>query len=252
MWDRVGEIDDDRIAQVRAAASRRLADLVSTTAGAPLDPDSLVVGFARRFAPYKRATLLLRDPDRLHRLLADQTRPVHFVFAGKAHPQDELGKALVAEIVGYSVSDSAQRRFTFLPGYDMNIARTLVQGCDIWLNNPIRPREASGTSGEKAVLNGGLNCSILDGWWAEMYDGANGWAIPASDEEDPDARDAAESASTFDTLASILDMYHTERPLFHDRIRHSWRTLGPRVTAARMIRDYESDVYAPALQRARP
>ena len=252
MWDRVGEIDDDRIARVRAAANRRLADLVSTTMGAPLDPDSLVVGFARRFAPYKRATLLLRDPDRLHRLLADQTRPVHFVFAGKAHPEDELGKALVAEVVGYSVSESAQQRFTFLPGYDMNIARTLVQGCDIWLNNPIRPREASGTSGEKAVLNGGLNCSILDGWWAEMYDGANGWAIPASDEDDPDARDAAEAASTFDTLASILDMYHTDRPVFHDRIRHSWRTLGPRVTAARMIRDYESEVYAPALQRARP
>ena len=252
MWDRVGEIDDDQIARVRAAANRRLADLISTTTGAPLDPESLVVGFARRFAPYKRATLLLRDPDRLHLLLADQTRPVNFVFAGKAHPQDELGKALVAEIVGYSVSDSAQQRFTFLPGYDMNIARTLVQGCDIWLNNPIRPREASGTSGEKAVLNGGLNCSILDGWWAEMYDGANGWAIPASEEEDADARDTAEAASTFDTLASILEMYHTDRSVFHDRIRHSWRTLGPRVTAARMIRDYESEVYEPALQRARP
>jgi starch phosphorylase len=252
MWDRVGEIDDDRIARVRAAANRRLADLVATATGAPLDPDSLIVGFARRFAPYKRATLLLRDPDRLHRLLADETRPVHFIFAGKAHPQDEMGKALVAEIVGYSVSDSARQRFTFLPGYDMNIARTLVQGCDIWLNNPIRPREASGTSGQKAVLNGGLNCSILDGWWAEMYDGANGWAIPASDEEDPEARDAIESASTFDTLASILETYHTDRPRFHDRIRHSWRTLGPRVTAARMIRDYESEVYVPALDRARP
>ncbi|HEX6146107.1 MAG TPA: alpha-glucan family phosphorylase [Acidimicrobiia bacterium] len=252
MWDRVGEIDDEQIAGVRAAANRRLADLVSTRTGDPMDPDSLVVGFARRFAPYKRATLLLRDPDRLHRLLADDTRPVHFVFAGKAHPQDEPGKALVAEIVGYSVSDSARRRFTFLPGYDMDIARTLVQGCDIWLNNPIRPREASGTSGQKAVLNGGLNCSILDGWWAEMYDGANGWAIPASDEDDPDARDAAEAAATFDTLAAILEMYHTDRSVFYDRIRHSWRTLGPRVTAARMIRDYESEVYGPALRRARP
>ena len=251
-WDRVAGIDDHQIARVRAAASGRLADLVSAKTGGPLHPEALIVGFARRFAPYKRATLLLKDPDRLHHLLEDDDRPVHFVFAGKAHPQDALGKALVAEIVGYSVSPSANQRFTFLPGYDMAIARTLVEGCDIWLNNPIRPREASGTSGEKAALNGGLNCSILDGWWAEMYDGANGWAIPASDEEDPESRDAAEAASMFDTLGSILDMYHADRPAFHDRIRHAWRTLGPKVTAARMIRDYASDVYGPALERTRP
>jgi starch phosphorylase len=132
----------------------------------------------------------------------------------------------------------------------MRIARTLVEGCDIWLNNPIRPREASGTSGEKAALNGGLNCSILDGWWAEMYDGANGWAIASSEEEDEELRDAAEAASLYDTLGTILEMYHGERPAFQERIRHGWRTLGPRVTAARMLRDYVHDIYRPALEQA--
>ena len=250
-WSRVDELDDGRMRAVRTAASSRLSELVETATGSTLDHDALIVGFARRFAPYKRATLLLREPDRISHLLADESRPVHFVFAGKAHPQDETGKALVAEIVGYARSDAANRRFTFVPGYDMTVARTLVEGCDIWLNNPIRPREASGTSGEKAALNGGLNCSILDGWWAEMYDGANGWAIPASEEEDPDLRDSAEAAAMYDTLSSILDIYHTDRPAFHERIRHSWRTLGPKVSAARMIRDYASGVYEPALERMR-
>lgn len=250
-WARVGNIDDARITDVRTAASQRLADLVEATTGSPLEPKALIIGFARRFAPYKRATLLLKEPDRLHDLLADGSRPVHFVFAGKAHPQDERGKALVAEIVGYAGSAEANQRFSFVPGYDMTVARTLVEGCDIWLNNPIRPREASGTSGEKAALNGGLNCSILDGWWAEMYDGVNGWAIPASDEEDPELRDSAEAAAMYDTLASILAMYHADRPAFHERIRHSWRTLGPKVIAARMIRDYASEVYDPAMERMR-
>jgi starch phosphorylase len=134
----------------------------------------------------------------------------------------------------------------------MRVARALVEGCDIWLNNPIRPREASGTSGEKAALNGVLNCSILDGWWAEMYDGANGWAIESSDDEDPEVRDAAEATALIETLGSIREMYHGDRPGFNDRIRHAWRTLGPRVTAARMLRDYMADVYGPTLSRARP
>lgn len=249
-WDRVSQIDDSHLGALRSGASRRLADLVSVTTGRDLDPDALIVGFARRFAPYKRATLLLHDPDRLRELLEDDSRPVHFIFAGKAHPQDDHGKALVAEVISYSSSAAANNRFTFVPGYDMRIARTLVEGCDIWLNNPIRPREASGTSGEKAALNGGLNCSILDGWWAEMYDGANGWAINSSDEDDPELRDVAEAGSLFDTLGSILEMYHRDHPAFNERIRHAWRTLGPRVTAARMLRDYVTEVYRPALERA--
>ena len=133
----------------------------------------------------------------------------------------------------------------------MRVARALVEGCDIWLNNPIRPREASGTSGEKAALNGGLNCSILDGWWAEMYDGANGWAITSSNDEDPELRDAAEATALIEILGSIRDMYHHDRPVFSERIRHAWRTLGPRVTAARMVRDYMSDIYEPTLNQSR-
>jgi glycogen phosphorylase len=248
-WDRVSHVDGDRLEALRAGATSVLGDLVAARTGRALDPDALVIGFARRFAPYKRATLLLRDPDRLRHMLEEESRPVHFVFAGKAHPQDDLGKALIAEVVGYSWSPAANDRFTFIPGYDMELARILVAGSDIWLNNPIRPREASGTSGEKAALNGGLNCSILDGWWAEMYDGANGWAIGSSDEDDPELRDAAEARHLFDTLGSILEMYHGDRPAFHKRIRHAWRTLGPRVTAARMLREYMAEVYRPALER---
>ncbi len=248
-WDRAGEIDDGRLGDLRRDASGRLADLVDSAVGHRLDPDALIVGFARRFAPYKRATLLLQGGDRLATLLEDEGRPIHFVFAGKAHPLDDMGKALVAEVVGFADSESSRNRLTFIPGYDMEIASALVEGCDIWLNNPIRPREASGTSGEKAVLNGVLNCSILDGWWAEMYDGANGWAIDASDESDPDVRDREEATSLFDNLAAILDEYHTHRPAFLHRIRHAWSTLGPRVTAARMVRDYQTRLYGPALDR---
>jgi glycogen phosphorylase len=250
-WDRVSNIDDDRLGAIRYGGSARLGELILARTGRALDPNALVIGFARRFAPYKRATLLLREPDRLRHLLEDTGRPVHFVFAGKAHPQDDMGKALIAEVVGFSWSPAANDRFTFLAGYDMELAGLLVAGSDIWLNNPIRPREASGTSGEKAALNGGLNCSILDGWWAEMYDGANGWAITSSDEEEQELRDAAEATSLFDTLGSILEMYHGDRLAFHERIRHAWRTLGPRVTAARMVRDYTVDVYEPSLARTR-
>jgi starch phosphorylase len=250
-WDRAWEIDDERLAGLRSAASRRLADIVSVTTGRDLDPEALIIGFARRFAPYKRATLLLHDAERLADMLGHNDRPVHFVFAGKAHPQDDHGKSLVSEVVSFASSPAANNRFTFVPGYDMRVARALVEGCDIWLNNPIRPREASGTSGEKAALNGVLNCSILDGWWAEMYDGANGWAIPSSDDEDPERRDAAEATALVEILGSIREIYHGDRPVFNDRIRHAWRTLGPRVTAARMLRDYMSDIYEPALGRSR-
>lgn len=245
-WDRVDAIEEERLGEARVNASRRLARLVHTATGHELDPEALTIGFARRFAPYKRATLILRDAERLAALIGDVDRPVHFVYAGKAHPLDDLGKALLADIVGYS---EANPGFTFVPGYDMSIARTLVEGCDIWLNNPIRPREASGTSGEKAVLNGVLNCSILDGWWAEMYDGENGWAIAASQAEDPELRDAAEAESIYQTLEEIRDLYYGDRPGFHRRIRHAWRTLGPKVVAARMLSEYRDQVYLPALER---
>jgi starch phosphorylase len=190
-WQKVTAIDDDLLSAIRQRSSRILADLVRARTGEVLDPEALIVGFARRFAPYKRASLLLRQPEMLEELLADDNRAVHFVFAGKAHPSDAAGKGLVAELVQATSGELVNGRVTFIPDYEMEIAHAMVQGADVWLNNPIRPREASGTSGEKAVLNGSLNCSVLDGWWAEMYDGENGWEIAVSDSPDPDQRDRA-------------------------------------------------------------
>ncbi len=249
-WDRVDDIDDDRLVAMRRQGSLRLSELVSST-GVTLDPDALIVGFARRFAPYKRANLMLRQRDRLIEMLADDDRPIHFLFAGKAHPSNELAKTFLSSILDFSESVDANSRFSFIPDYDMNIASHLVQGCDIWLNNPIRPREASGTSGEKAALNGGLNCSILDGWWAEMFDGENGWAIATSEAIDPEIRDAEDSAAVIDTLVTVRDEYYRSRDVFNRRIRHAWKTLGPRVTAARMLRDYQTRLYDSVLSTTR-
>ncbi len=240
-WARISELDTGRIGSLRHAAAVRLGKRVREATGHEVNPEALIIGFARRFAPYKRATLMLEHREELEALLDDSERPIHFLFAGKAHPMDVPGKQLLADIVAYAEGRGPSGGFTFIPDYDMDIARTLVEGCDIWLNTPIRPREASGTSGEKAALNGGLNCSILDGWWAEMFDGQNGWAIPES--EDLEARDQVESASTLEAIAEIAGMYHSDRPSFVDRIRHSWKTLGPRVTAARMLEDYEREIY---------
>lgn len=246
-WNRVGHIELERLEDGRLVSSRFLADLVRDETGHSMDPEALIVGFARRFAPYKRATLFMRDRERLAALLANDERPVHFVFAGKAHPSDQLGKSLVSEVIAFSRSTDANHRLTFIPDYNMRIAHAMVQGCDVWLNNPIRPREASGTSGEKAVLNGGLNCSILDGWWAEMFDGQNGWMIEASEAEVPEARDDEEAAGVLETLESVVEEYHGARYVFNGRIRHAWQSLGPRVTSARMLRDYQDRYYSPTL-----
>lgn len=248
-WDRVGNITLERLQASRRVSSQVLAGLVAHATGHHLDPDALIIGFARRFAPYKRATLFMRDRDRLIEILSSEDRPVHFVFAGKAHPSDALGKSLVAEVIGFSRTAGANGRLTFIPDYDMRIAHAMVQGCDIWLNNPIRPREASGTSGEKVALNGGLNCSILDGWWAEMFDGQNGWKIEASEADDSGARDDAEAKAVLDAIEVITDEYHSARYVFNGRIRHAWQSLGPRVTSARMLREYDHRLYQPALRR---
>jgi starch phosphorylase len=251
-WERVDALPADAIVATRRATRGPLADLVVARTGAELAPDALVVGFARRFATYKRANLLLRHPDVLAALLADDERPVHFVFAGKAHPADVPGKALLAEIVAYGGTAAANRRFSFIPDYDMAVARALYFGSDVWLNNPVRPREASGTSGEKAALNGALNCSILDGWWAEMSDGRNGWDIPTSDAVDEAVRDQEESAAALALLGEIAAMFHadergTPSQEWLARMRHNWLTLGPKVPAARMVADYERLLYRPML-----
>ena len=261
-WSRVDEIGDDLLESQRPAQRRALDDALRERCGVSLAPEALVIGFARRFATYKRATLVLRDRDRLMRLLSDDERPVHLVFAGKAHPADGEGKALLREIVGFTTTPEARGRFSFIPDYDMAVARAMYAGCDVWLNTPVRPVEASGTSGEKAALNGALNCSVRDGWWAEMSDGYNGWDIAISDaletgRGDAAVRDDEEAAATLDRLFEIAAVFHDPlgsssgstrggpSPQWYRRVRHMWRTLGPKVTAARMVRDYDRIFYTP-------
>jgi glycogen phosphorylase len=247
--------------EVWATRSKGRADLVSFVRSnfgeALLDPQALTIGFARRFATYKRATLLLSQPDRLRRLLLDSNRPVQFVFAGKAHPADQPGKDMIREIELFARQLEVGNRVVFLQDYDMAVARTMLHGCDVWLNNPRRPLEACGTSGMKAALNGVLNCSILDGWWDECYDGTNGWAIASADDDaDVARRDLREGTSLFGLLEREIV------PLFYDRDVHgipvhwinkmkdNWRSLGPFVTAARMVREYTSELYEPAASSA--
>ena len=179
-----------------------------------LDEDVLTIGFARRVPSYKRLTLMLHDPARSAALLLDPQQPVQIVMAGKAHPADEGGKGLIQQMVQFADDADVRHRIVFLPDYDMDMAHALVQGCDVWLNNPLRPLEACGTSGMKAALNGGLNVSVRDGWWDEWYDGENGWAIPSADGvADADRRDELEAAALYELLSKSV------APLFYDRRR---------------------------------
>jgi starch phosphorylase len=218
-----------------------------------LDPDVLTIGFARRVPTYKRLTLMLRDPVRLKKILLDPKRPVQLVIAGKSHPHDETGKKLIQQLVRFADDPAVRHRIAFLPNYDIAMAKYLYPGCDVWLNNPLRPFEACGTSGMKSALNGGLNLSILDGWWDEWYDGENGWAIPTADGvQDPDRRDDLEAAALYDLIDGSV------APLFYEvdedglpqrwlsMIRHTLSTLGPKVLASRQVRDYTTLLYGPA------
>jgi glycogen phosphorylase len=222
------------------------------------DPDVLTVGFARRVPTYKRLTLMLRNPERLRATLLDERRPIQLVVAGKSHPADEGGKQLIQQIVRFVDDPAVRHRIVFLPDYDMSMARYLYWGCDVWLNNPTRPLEACGTSGMKSALNGGLNLSIKDGWWDESYDGSNGWAIPTADGvRDPLRRDDLEAAALYDLLGQQV------APLFYDRgsdgvpqgwmsmVWHTLDTLGPRVQASRMVREYVEHYYRPAARTVR-
>ncbi len=251
-WDGVDHIEDDTIRSLRSAGRSRLIDLIDRRVGHRhrLEPSVLTIGFARRFATYKRADLLLRDIDALTSLLADEQRPVQFIFAGKAHPADEPGKDVLHRVVQFAQSEGSRGRFVFVPDYQMAVARAMYAGCDVWLNNPIRPNEACGTSGEKAALNGSLNFSILDGWWAECFDGGNGWAIESSDAEDRVVRDDEESATLHRVLASeIVPLFYdgntAPSPAWLERVRQNWKSLGPFVTAARMVAEYDERIYRP-------
>src|SRR3954447_10858666 len=218
-----------------------------------LDPEILTVGFARRFATYKRGALLFGDKDRLHRLLNDSARPVQFIFAGKSHPKDEGGKALIQEVYRFSREAGFHNRIVFVEDYDTYIARRLVQGVDLWLNNPLRPLEASGTSGMKAPPNGGLNLSVLDGWWCEGYNGNNGWAIGAEIKDGSiDFQSEVDSSSLYQLLENqIIPLYYAKPdgklPLaWLQLMRESIRSVTPIFNTHRMVKEYTERLYIPA------
>ena len=220
-----------------------------------LDPEALTIGFARRFATYKRATLLLRDRERLHRLLSNQQRPVQFLIAGKSHPADGPGKELIREIVRWADESGQRDRILFLEDYDMHVGRRLVQGCDVWLNTPRRGMEASGTSGMKAAMNGGLNVSILDGWWDEAYESDLGFAIGRGETyADSEQADAIESRALFDLLERqiIPEFFTRDRAgiprAWVQRMKKAIATLTPFFNTNRMVGDYTRNYYVPAWQ----
>jgi glycogen phosphorylase len=221
-----------------------------------LDPEALTIGFARRFATYKRGTLIFRNLERLTAIINNKDRPVQFVFAGKAHPRDHGGKELIAEIIHTCRRPELRRRLVFIEDYDINVARFLVQGVDVWLNNPRRPLEASGTSGMKVAVNGGLNLSVLDGWWVEGYNGDNGWAIGAGEEyTDLTYQDDIESRNVYDLLEQEIV------PLFYNRssdglprgwikiMKQAIATICPVFNTNRMVEEYTRFCYVPSAER---
>jgi len=221
----------------------------------PQEPDTLVIGFARRFATYKRAALLLRDRTRLERLVNQAGRPVVFLFAGKAHPADEPGKQVLRQIAQLMLVPEFMGRVVFMEDYDIQLARWLTSGVDVWLNNPIAPLEASGTSGMKAAINGRLNLSILDGWWAEGWAVDNGWGIPPVSVSDPERRDALEAELILDTLEEeVVPLYyarnsHGYSPEWVRRSKRAMMTIIPQFSTRRMLQDYVQGLYAPAARQ---
>ncbi len=221
-----------------------------------LDPDVLTLGFARRVPSYKRLTLMLRDPERFKALLLHPERPIQLVVAGKAHPADEGGKRLIQELVRFSDDPEVRHRIVYLPDYGMAMARGLYAGCDVWLNNPLRPLEACGTSGMKSALNGGLNLSVRDGWWDEWCEPDFGWEIPTADGlagGDPERRDAAEAAALYRLIEERVApcFYARGRGRWLEMVRATLHRLGPKVLADRMVREYVTGLYAPAARAHR-
>jgi starch phosphorylase len=254
-WQGLSAVDDGELWEVHMLLRRRLVEFVRRRTNSPsiLDPAALTIGFARRFATYKRATLLLSDTDRLSRLCRDSARPVQFVYAGKAHPRDDAGKRLIQQIIELSRDPRFSGRVAFVEDYDVNVGRHLVQGVDVWLNTPQRPLEASGTSGQKTVLNGGLNVSVLDGWWAEAYDGENGFAIgDGVSHRDDGVQRVRDAAALYDVLEQeIVPLFFEVDPAgfprrWVRRMKHSIMSLGWRFNADRMVKDYVEGCYLPA------
>lgn len=271
LWAKVHDIPDAALWEVRQQMKQQLVAFVRERVSAQyhqqgrgpvavrraerlLDPNALTLGFARRFATYKRATLIFRDKERLKRILNDPSRPVQILFSGKAHPADQPGKEFIREVIQLSYEPGLEGRILFIEDYDMNVARHLLAGVDVWLNTPRRPLEASGTSGEKAAMNGAPNFSVLDGWWREGWNGKNGWAIGEERAyTNPDEQDTADVLSLYATLEEEIV------PLFYDRrddegIPHEWLTivkeniasLTPQFSMSRMVKEYTSLLYVPA------
>jgi starch phosphorylase len=274
VWQRVDRIPDAELWNAHVRMRERLVGFVRRRlkaqliargasqayikdAGEVLDPDALTIGFARRFATYKRANMIMRDADRLSRILNNADRPVQIIFAGKAHPKDHPGKELIRQIVHLAQRDDFRHRIVFLENYNIEVARYMVQGVDIWLNTPRRPLEASGTSGMKVPVNGGINLSVLDGWWCESYDKRNGWAIGAGEEyDDTEYQDQVESTALYELLE------HEIAPLFHDRssdgvprdwvqvMKNSMKTVNAEFNTNRMVEEYAQRFYTPCLENS--
>ena len=214
-----------------------------------LEPETLLIGFARRFATYKRADLLLRDMEQMKAMAGDADRPVQFLFAGKAHPADRPGQDLIRNIFHASNDPDLNGHLLFLENYDIRVGRGMVQGVDVWLNNPKRPLEASGTSGMKVALNGGLNCSVLDGWWCEGYDASHGWVIGEASSGDEDQQDHEDAESLYRLLREeIAPCYYgrDENGLPVEWIQRMKRAIGmlsPRFSTSRMVREYTEQFY---------
>ena len=269
-WDRIKEVPDAELWRARDRARERLVYFVRERLRKQLlargasesevnwtdevfDPGVLTIGFARRFAQYKRGTLLLAEVDRIKALLLSSDKPIQLVLAGKAHPRDDGGKEMIRQLVHFARDPEIRFRFAFIEDYDMEVGRYLTQGADVWLNNPRRPLEACGTSGMKAALNGALNCSILDGWWDECYNGDNGWAIGTDDvASDLDYQDRVDASALYDLLEREITVRFYDRsegPVprrWTQRVKASIQSTGRFVTADRMVRDYVTELYEPA------
>jgi glycogen phosphorylase len=272
-WRRITKIPDAELWRTQLSCREKLVDFARkrlkeqlikigattkeiATADEVLDPEVLTIGFARRFATYKRGTLLLKDLDRLARILNNAEMPVQIIFAGKAHPQDQEGKELIRQIVQVSHQERFRHRIVFIEDYDIEVARHLVQGVDVWLNTPLRPMEASGTSGMKVAFNGGLNLSVLDGWWCEGYQGNNGWAIGKGEVyQDVDYQNQIESRATYDLLEKeVIPLYYDRG---HDGIPRAWVSvmkasmvsLCPVFSTDRMVQEYTDYSYNPSYQQ---
>ena len=273
LWGRVHHIPDEELWRTHERRRERLVAFARArlraqleARGAPpsdvsqaeevLNSQALTIGFARRFATYKRSTLILKDTERLIKILTDKDRPVQIIFAGKAHPHDNPGKDLIRQIVHFERKSGVRRRMVFLEDYDMVVARYMLQGVDVWMNTPRRPLEASGTSGMKATLNGAINLSILDGWWDEAYTVHTGWAIGRGEEyTDEDLQDEIESNALYDLLEKeIVPLFYSRgaddlpRPWI-TKMKGAMRAIGPEFNTNRMVREYTEKMYLPALDR---